>query len=75
MLRGVDFTALRARIGNLRSRDLVPAAGDCGWTYQRTRGGHMHFVKPGYRTLTIPVTLTSGVARSIIKALQESTRD
>ena len=35
----------------------------------------MHYVKPGYRTLTIPVTLTSGVARSIIRALQESTRD
>lgn len=75
MASDVDFAALRARVGNLRSRDLTRAAEDCGWTYQRTRGGHMHFVKPGYRTLTIPVTLTSGVARSIIKALQESTRD
>ena len=75
MAGDVDFAALRARTGNLRSRDLTRAAEDCGWTHQRTRGGHMHYVKPGYRTLTIPVTLTSGVARSIIKALQESTRD
>ena len=35
----------------------------------------MHFVKPGFRTLTIPVTLTSGVARNIIRALQESSDD
>ena len=35
----------------------------------------MHFVKPGYRTLTIPVTLTSGAARNIIRALQESSDD
>lgn len=75
MASDVDFAALRARVGNLRSRDLVRAAEDCGWTHQRTTGGHMHFVRPGFRTLTIPVTLTSGVARSIIRALQESTSD
>ena len=75
MPEAVDFAALRARVGNLRSRDLTRAAEACGWTYQRMRGGHMHFVKPGYRTLTIPVTLTSGVARNIIKALQESSDD
>ena len=71
----VDFARLRARAGNLRASDLVRAAEACGWVHQRTRGGHMQFTKPGYRTVAIPVSLTTGTARGIIKALEESTRD
>ena len=71
----VDFRRLQARAGNLRQRDLVRAAEACGWTHSRTTGGHMQFTKPGYRTLAIPRSLTSGTARGIIRALEESTRD
>ena len=69
----VDFAALRARApGNLRSADLLRAAEDCGWVHKRTRGGHHQLTKPGYRTLTIPVSLRPGTARNIIRALEES---
>ncbi|MDE2696268.1 MAG: type II toxin-antitoxin system HicA family toxin [Chloroflexota bacterium] len=46
----------------------------CGWVHGRTKGSHQQLTKPGQRTLTVPVALTSGTALNIIKILERSSR-
>ena len=47
---------------------------DAGWTYARTRGSHIVYVKPGFwANLAIPGTkVTGNVARKLLDLIEQS---
>lgn len=72
MANPVDLAELRrakARVGNLKSRELRALVEGVGYQESRTKGGHYLFTKAGVRTIVVPKTLTSGTAFGIINRL------
>jgi predicted RNA binding protein YcfA (HicA-like mRNA interferase family) len=60
-----------ARPPQARFADVRALLEEFGWALDRTRGSHHFFVKPGERTLSVPVSKGRWVKRVYLKEITE----
>ena len=53
------------------ANDVVALLQECGWTFDRQRGSHMIFVKPGETPLSVPLVSGRRVKRIYLKKICE----
>jgi predicted RNA binding protein YcfA (HicA-like mRNA interferase family) len=53
----------------MNGKELSAILRECGWTLDRVHGSHHVFVKPGKRSIPVPVHGSKDLPKGLIKAI------